>query len=538
MKCPLAVTILGTCPSPGRYCADPLARSLWDYLSGFTLLAREIDSCSENLELISLSKKISQLQVGLPEAFRFRAGWLDQPTSRSSCPLDIHAAYLHQRTHDFLISLNQRRIGHGTSSKGLSNLVITGKTHTDENHVQMLQSCREVLYVFQYFRRSASRGIACWTTCQQAYRAATLLIWPSGPGTQHDDFGLAYQTYKALSETSRRGPHTLGQVLAAKLGRFLKASQQVLQSQCFTNMPLTLQNGQYLDPSSLGDQSGVYNDEQLIWPEFERSQLGRPSQATKNLRQPAQSRSRSRLLNERSQSFEPKASGSVNSSLDRQSQQLPATVHEVFCDSPTQGSLSQGGAPAVSYTGLNLLPVTSQPSTGAPIPPVVPTVKSEAAAYEASLDPYAYQEIEATSKAWSDLDQASPTVPVPISTTYLDTSVQHFAMELDGPHSSPNGGHSNMSSSYTHSNASSLHTPLESHPVTPVGSYEHASKTYCLNSTTQRPSGATTIFEAGPVEDDSGVLAMDAQQALTLEEMQSCARQIHWPSESMGCTQA
>ena len=527
------ITTMGTCPSPGRYCADTLTQSLWDYLTSFTLLAREIGSCNGQTESTRLSRKISQLQMSLPEAIRFNTTWLDRPTSRSTNALDVHAAYLHQRTHDFLISLYHPQMERRTSSKSFPGYLISEQSLCEENFHHTLQSCREVLYVFQFFRRCASRAIACWTTCQQAYRAATLLIRSSTPSMEPENFDLVYQTYKTLSETSRVGAHTLGQVLAEKLGCSFKKSRSAMESQSFARWPLVLQNSQHSNASLSCEQANAYHPEQSIWPEIEQLQFDCPGlQAGKAPDQRVQGRSRSKVPGDRNQSFGAMPSSSMNNPASHQNHPKRSTARDVAYIRPSHTSSKQAGATAKPYADVNLLPVASQACTTSAISSV-PAVKREAAAYDAPLDLYTYQDIEANTKAWGELGQTSPTVSVPMSTTYLDTSIQQFAMDLDGPQSSPEGGHSNTSSGYTHSNASSLHTPLGSNSVSPVGSYEHASKTYCLNDASQPTSGETMTFETGAIADVPGVLTSNAQHSLTLEEMQSCASRVHWPSESI-----
>ena len=542
MNYPLAVTVLGDCPTPGRYCQDTLSQSLWDFLSDFTVVAREAHSERQATNVAQMSGRIFQLQSCLPEPLKFNAAWLENGANKPSWPLDTHAAYLHQRTHSFLVSLNRRLIKDNTSGQDLvANEVIDPGTC---QHL-MIQSCRQVLYAFQYFRCRPSYGIACWATCQQAFHAANLLLTTTSFDMQ--DYDLVYHARQILLQIDQLRIHTLARRWADKLGRLLNKTHKPSQSQYLLN-DSTLVGGHQTPGIAQNSPDGDDRKGKLTEPSLysgasrQEVMVETVQEINHHSRNNHQSRSDSTL-----EPGHPPEQNGLDGLSDRRpepprgSQATRCTDH-FDARGLVLNNAQQDAASNVDSCVSEIVPLASirQP-IGAPAPmnyDLSDDLTGEAALEicEPSTGAYLQHDSVTTSTTWAEFE--APTAAMPIANTvYLEAAMPAAPVDHDSASISPSHSHSYASSNYTHSNASSLQTPSASHPVSPVSSQRQISQVYCVSDTTPKATSPVVNLGSGSVDGLTDAMGQGLQ-ALAYQDIQANASKISWSHESSGYVHA
>ena len=224
---PLGISSMGDCPAPVPLIQDPVVQSLSNYISQFTILARQIMSTGHltNGQIDSFTDQLLALRDSLPEAIRFDASWLDEEKPLPQWPLDAQAAVFYGKTHNFLILLNRQRIEN--DRRGSNDSAVNFSAKDDSENVprgreRVLQSCRALLEAFDFFGTRLRVAMICWTMGQQAFNAAmilTLAVIETGDTT---DLPIIERAYAHFMEMNLLSIHKLAGVACEKLAALMK----------------------------------------------------------------------------------------------------------------------------------------------------------------------------------------------------------------------------------------------------------------------------------------------------------------------------
>lgn len=224
---PLGISSMGDCPAPVHLIQDPVIQSLSNYISQFTILARQIMSTGHltNGQIDSFTDQLLALKATLPEVIRFGTSWLNPDKPLPQWPLDAQAAVFHGKTHNFLILLNRQRIEN--ERRGSIDSVVNDFAKDDSENVprgreRVLQSCRALLEAFDLFGTRVRVAMICWSMCQQAFNAAmilTLAVIETGDTT---DLPVIQRAYAHFMEMNLLSIHKLAGVACEKLAALMK----------------------------------------------------------------------------------------------------------------------------------------------------------------------------------------------------------------------------------------------------------------------------------------------------------------------------
>jgi hypothetical protein len=224
---------------------DPLAQSLENYACQFTILAREILSAGylSLTQIDNFAIQLLSLRMVLPEAVRFDRSWLHDENSVPRWPMDAQAASFHAKLHNFVIMLNRQRAlttRIDTRDSGIDLFMdpaIYEENTGPRGHERMLESCRETLYVFEFFNTRVRAGVVCWTLCQQAFNAAMLLAMSTLDKGESKDLVLVQQAFGAFSQMHALGVHQLAGAAVDQLRDLSKSCVQPPLTEAFMGKP-------------------------------------------------------------------------------------------------------------------------------------------------------------------------------------------------------------------------------------------------------------------------------------------------------------
>lgn len=283
---PLGISSMGDCPAPVPLIQDPVIQSLSNYISQFTIVARQIMSTGHltNCQIDSFTDQLLALKDTLPAAIRFDAGWLDEEKLLPQWPLNAQAAVFYGKTHNFLILLNRQRIEN--DRRGSNDSAVNFSARDDSENVprgreRVLQSCRALLEALRFFGTRVRVAMICWTMGQQAFNAAmilTLAVIETGDTT---DLPIIERAYAHFMEMSLLGIHKLAGVACEKLGTLMK---QVHEGTAAPKEGVMGQQGMILleDPGLQGFVPGGFSPLafQMAGGEIERGNTGTGWSAT------------------------------------------------------------------------------------------------------------------------------------------------------------------------------------------------------------------------------------------------------------------
>ncbi|KAL8942820.1 MAG: hypothetical protein Q9216_001435 [Gyalolechia sp. 2 TL-2023] len=218
---PLGISSMGDCPPPEPLVQDPVVQSLSNYISQFTILTRQILSTGYlNADQIDgFTEQLFALESTLPSIIQFDDTWLDANKPVPAWPLDMQAATLHAKMHTYILLLNRQRISNENSHQAEGSNRIT---YSSRGRRRVLQSCRAVLQVFDFFHTRLPAGLVCWTVGQQAFNAAVLLILAMLETNEATDLETVQRAYSAFLDMQRLGIHRLAEVAVNRLGSLMK----------------------------------------------------------------------------------------------------------------------------------------------------------------------------------------------------------------------------------------------------------------------------------------------------------------------------
>ncbi|KAI4100982.1 MAG: hypothetical protein LQ339_005303 [Xanthoria mediterranea] len=218
---PLGISSMGDCPPPEPLVQDALIQSHSNYISQFTILTRQILSAGylNANQIDDFTEQLLALKRTLPNMIQFDETWLNADKPVPSWPLDMQAASLHAKTHTYILLLNrQRTTGEGDSQPGPTTTV----HRNSRGRHRVLQSCRAVLHAFDFFHTRVPAGLVCWTTGQQAFNAAMLLVYAMLETNEPSDLEAVQRAYTAFLDMQRLGIHRLAGAAVDRLGNLLK----------------------------------------------------------------------------------------------------------------------------------------------------------------------------------------------------------------------------------------------------------------------------------------------------------------------------
>ncbi|KAL8850536.1 MAG: hypothetical protein Q9221_004493 [Calogaya cf. arnoldii] len=218
---PLGISSMGDCPPPEPLVQDPLVQSHSNYISQFTILTRQILSAGylNANQIDDFTEQLLALKRTLPNILQFDETWLNPDKPVPGWPLDMQAATLHAKTHTYILLLNrQRTSGESNAQPG----PMTTVHYSSRGRHRVLQSCRAVLYAFDFFHTRVPAGLVCWTTGQQAFNAAMLLVYAMLETNEATDLEAVQRAYTAFLDMQRLGIHRLAGAAVDRLGSLLK----------------------------------------------------------------------------------------------------------------------------------------------------------------------------------------------------------------------------------------------------------------------------------------------------------------------------
>ena len=532
MQRSLLISTLGDFPPPIPYGTHPLFQSTWSYLCEFTILACKTSNQNPLTitDMALLMDQFSQLRCSLPESLRFGEDWLENKALVPDQPFDVYAACLHLRSHGLLMFLSQRLNDNG------GNLTSKSTLPTENNQklgiLNMIQSCREVLYAFKYFRLHAPPSLLCWTVYQQVYSAAKTLGSYSDTASP-GDLELSIHTWQALSEAGRSGNNLLVQTLAEKLGLRLGGTYASFHLSCSTECGPCSQHNRN-SGSEYFSHGLAFEPEQAPVASATRRTTATPALATEQARRINMSSRKasgrravaSRVVPRRSSS-----SLSTSPAFEWSGHGQPMEVAGDF-------QLSEGTSKhadvfseglLASYSALENCKSPTHPSS---IEHGLTDPKSSnpaAVSYQSAAGASLGQGIVTVSNAWRTVEAGTTTAPLMGTVAYMNDTKPPFSAVSN---LSPDHAHSYPPSTYADSSTSSLQTPSLSHPVSPATRQENATQVYCLGHVQQQHQQLdNSVFAWDSATNAELVDAMDSgfHQALALnDDLHTSGSKLQW----------
>ena len=227
---PLAISSTGDCPSPEPIAAGPIYQSICHYNVQFSLMARQILSASHlgNDRIDKYTDELLLLQKSLPPSMQFDPSWLNRVTVLVDWPLDVQAALLHAKAHNFIVSLNRRRVEIVRCSAEDSRMAMLQLPPSADvagvvrGRPRVLESCRSLLKAFEFFHTRLRCAMICWTMGQMAFNASMLLTLSMLETGETLDLLPVQHAYSAFLEMNKLGIHKLAGAAVERLGRLMK----------------------------------------------------------------------------------------------------------------------------------------------------------------------------------------------------------------------------------------------------------------------------------------------------------------------------
>jgi len=227
---PLAISSIGDCPLPESVVPDPVTQSIFNFISQYTLLSRQILSAGQlsNDKIDKYTDDLLMLQRTLPPGLQLDITWLNKNKPLAGWPLDVQAGMLHAKTHNLLILLNRgrtERIRRNSEGTQISLGVISPAT--DINGIQrgrkrVLESCRALLCAFEFLHTRLRAAMIHWAIGQMAFNASMVLTLAMLETGETQDLLNVQHAYSTFLEMNKLGIHKLAGVAVERLGTLMK----------------------------------------------------------------------------------------------------------------------------------------------------------------------------------------------------------------------------------------------------------------------------------------------------------------------------
>ena len=526
---PLVISAIGDCTTPSASCFPPLTQKIIEHYFRFNVLAREILSgdVSTNLKIDERTKSMSSLLNALPPEIRFHSKWLDKKTATPLWPMDLQIASLHQQIHNYIILLNRRREEdlHFSPDKASPAPALFRVGRRDPQRQQrVLESCREILRVLEYFSSRQDRGWINWSICQQAYNAAIVLGASISTTYEANDKRLLLKTYHSFTEIHRLGIHRLAGSAADRLGNILRAvcaeggpsDPHLLEKEVIQNQSSCQSGTQKNRPNSPSVSNTPHTKGGRRKFREQRGKIDYP--ASTSGKKPRWSDSTSSVKISKTSSSKAPKKQTLNSS-NEEAGSAPNALggydgdkNKASCtgsasNNVTTASLKTSPCDIISHSPpANRFPLFQNSSLGQ---------RQQKSAVVSETDPCVLDQIlldRHGSFGSSDEIQALLPLASPIS--------QSFAAGY--PQQLPSlSSQSYASSNYTNS---SLHTPSASHPVSPMlchGSLSLAvdQPSYCTSQSMTQPQTPSLPFNTTAILENSDYMVANPSTLENREEM-------------------
>ena len=224
---PLGISSMGDCPVPEPLVPEPIIQSLSNYVSQFSILARQILSTGYlSVERIDgFTDQLLALKATLPAVVNFDQNWLNCEKSIPPWPLDAQASMLHGSTHNFLLLLNRQRAANSRSNGTADYSYHTTEadaTNVSRGRERVLASCREIFHCFKFFHTRVRAALTCWTMGQQAFNASMILLLSALETEETGDLEIVKRSYSIFLEMNKLGIHKLAGTAVERLGALMK----------------------------------------------------------------------------------------------------------------------------------------------------------------------------------------------------------------------------------------------------------------------------------------------------------------------------
>lgn len=227
---PLGISSMGDCPSPESTIPDANAVSLSNYMSHFSLLARQILSSGtlSNTQIDKYSDDLLSLHSTLTSHMQLDASWLNEAQALPVWPLDAQASLLHAKTHNLLIILNRQRVekekdrDRRESANNRFARIHSNANHSPRGRERVLQSCRSLLMAFEFMKTRCEAALTCWTMGQMAFNAAMLLTLSMLETGETKDLLPLQHVYSTFLDMNKLGIHKLAGAAVDRLGTLMK----------------------------------------------------------------------------------------------------------------------------------------------------------------------------------------------------------------------------------------------------------------------------------------------------------------------------
>ena len=212
---------MGDCPPPEPLGQNGVGQTLANYVSSFTVLARQILSVGylDACQIDEFTDQLLALKDTLPNILQFDETWLRVNQPVPGWPMDMRAASIHAGIHNYILLLNRHRIMNDadqlSTSAAAQHPSLMGRR-------RVLESCRAVLQAFEFVHTRVRAGLVCWTLGQQAFNAATLLVLSMLETGETADLGAVERAYRAFLDMQRLGIHRLAEAAVDRLGILMK----------------------------------------------------------------------------------------------------------------------------------------------------------------------------------------------------------------------------------------------------------------------------------------------------------------------------
>ena len=226
---PLGIASRGDLPIPQAHPQDHVLDSLRCYTVRLTMVAREILSvdCFCDGQIDKFTDQLLRLEDTLPAHVRFNRTWANMQTVVPQASVAAKAASLYAERQNLLTLVNRQRLGDPQVMAAKDSAIdlfaeSSPTSKTPRGRERVLDSCRATLYAFEFFNTRLRPYMACWTLCQQAFKAAKILTISMLQTASTSDLPMVEQSYRMFSEIESSRTRRIAATTLEKLGDLLE----------------------------------------------------------------------------------------------------------------------------------------------------------------------------------------------------------------------------------------------------------------------------------------------------------------------------
>ncbi|KAF1952928.1 hypothetical protein CC80DRAFT_537956 [Byssothecium circinans] len=233
---PLGISGIGDCPPPQELTTDPHMLRFGEFVSRFTVLARQILSSNRmtNAKIDEFTDALRGLLETMPDVLQFDETWADEEKEIPEWPLGAMAAVFYCKTHTYLILLNRQRIEkhpnpplhYAQTPQNLYQTSTSFSSPTQQLHQSpspksplqpillrgrslVLSSSSDLLTAFLFFHARVPTTLICWTMGQQAFNSCMILLLDAMETWTLERIDKVEKAYVVFLQLQRDGVHGL-----------------------------------------------------------------------------------------------------------------------------------------------------------------------------------------------------------------------------------------------------------------------------------------------------------------------------------------